>query len=390
MVNVYRDVDTEAHTHREACGLVDPKHKPVMEPIKSQGTFEVTRTNGTKSKCVAFNREFMHGFLLCLAVDEDGGHGRPITVWAGSELTECSKKDTDSIVGVEKRRRAHWTDDKMYRLDAEGYRKSIESDRTPSVGRPSDKVDVVDVVSATLPLVNVWRLSRDSRTLTNIYRRDDRQLHKDPATGIAKSKRLDVEKAYAFLTRVSTTSQPVHIANLHELDSIRHKKVNNTHENEWHMKEFLEKNAPEGRLVMPQFCVFYEHAFGRGSKNGRVVTIVNIKWYEGLANQVTLKGEWVNAGGVPMVRVFTTEVAFLDATIEEKNAQEKKIEHAKGDRELDERIRKRELQAEIEYLTQQKGPYMDGTTVTNSEILGILGKKKDKKDPSPRKKRGSY
>lgn len=101
---------------------------------------------------------------------------------------------------------------------------------------------------------------------------------------------------------------------------------------------------------------------------------------------MTLKGEWVNAGGVPMVRVFTTEAQFLDATIEEKNVQEKKINYAKDDRAFKERLRKRELAAEIEYLTQQKGPYMDGTTVTNSEILGILGTKKDKKDPSSRKK----
>ena len=77
-----------------------------------------------------------------------------------------------------------------------------------------------------------------------------------------------------------------------------------------------------------------------------------------------------------MVRVFTTEAQFLDATIEEKNVQEKKINYTKDDRAFKERIRKRELAAEIAYLTQQKGPYMDGTTVTNSEILGIKKHKK--------------
>lgn len=354
MVNVYRDVDTEAHTYLGACSLVDLNHKPVMETIKSQGTFEVRRTNGTTSNCVAFTREFMHGFLLCFAVDEDGGHGRPITVRTGHELAECPKDETDRVVRDEKRRRRDWTKNKMYRLDVEGYRKSLESDRTEEAEPDGRSVDVHRVA---VPLVNVWLLSDHSDTLTNIYRRDELQLYTDSATGEKKSKRIHVERVYAFLSRVDTTRQPVDIANLSELDALLHQKVHHTDSMVLSMQKSLEKYSKTGSLVMPPFCVFYEHEFGSGRNKGRLVTIVNINWYDGKADQVTLTGEWVNVHGVGKVRVFTTENEFIDAKLLEIYKRGHKEDDLNFEEKLQAKIRKKEREDDLADLKQQEDSY---------------------------------
>jgi hypothetical protein len=289
-VNVYADIDTEAHTYAGACDLVDAKHMPIMEKIEDHETFSVKRADGTYSTCVAFNREFMHGFYLCFVV---GGknHGDRITIEAKrsegpsterTELSECDWSATSMLVGVEKRRRKIWTRDKMYSLDVEEYRNSAG-------------------FNVPAPLVNVWRLSPDSRTLTNIYIRDERQRYINKKTKQKESKELDVDSAYPFLSRVDTTREQVAIANLVELDQLRRQKVDHNHTTVVYMKKFLNdpKHQHGTELVMPPFCVFYTHEFGRGRFGGRIVTLVNIEWCNGAPEQVTLLGERVrsNEGG---------------------------------------------------------------------------------------------
>jgi hypothetical protein len=186
-VNVYRDIDTEADTYLEACELVDAIHMPMMETIEARETFSVKRADGTYATCVAFTREFMHGFFLCFVVGGEN-HGDRITIetkrsdgpaTASTELSECDWSATSMLVGVEKRRRKIWTRDKMYALDVEEYRNSTG-------------------FNVPAPLVNVWRLSPDSRTLTNIYIRDERQREMNKKTKQKESKKLKVDSAYPY------------------------------------------------------------------------------------------------------------------------------------------------------------------------------------------------
>lgn len=365
-VNVYRDIDTEADTYLEACGRVDAKHRPIMEKIEDHETFSVKRADGTYQTCVAFTREFMHGFFLCFVV---GGknHGDRITVetkrsdgpaTARSERTECDWSATSMLVGMEKRRREIWTRDKMYSLDVEGYRNSG--------------------VNVHPPLVNVWRLSPDSRKLTNIYIRDEWQRRMNKKTNQKESMKLKVDSAYPFLSRVDTTREQVAIANLVELDALRRQKVDHNHTNVVYMKKFL--NDPENmhgtELVMPPFCVFYTHEFGRGRSGGRIVTLVNIEWCNGTRNQVTLLGERVRSTeGVRMVRVFTTEDEFLSAHIGEIHEQENSIKYAEQEREAEKRHRQKQEELDKkDYIG-----YLGGTLVPTSGILGENVKPKRKR-----------
>ena len=332
-VNVYRDIDTEADTYLEACELVDARHRPIMEKIEIQETFDVKRADGTYATCVAFNREFMHGFFLCFVVGGEN-HGDRITIetkrsdgpaTARTVRTECDWSATSMLVGVEKRRREIWTRDKMYSLDVEGYRNSTG-------------------FNVHAPLVNVWRLSHDSRTLTNIYIRDERQRDMNKKTNQKESIKLKVDSAYPFLSRVDTTREQVAIANLVELDELRRQEVDHNHTTVVYMKKFLNdpKHKHGTELVMPPFCVFYTHEFGRGRGGGRIVTLVNIEWCNGAPEQVTLLGERVRSNeGVRMVRVFTTEDEFLSAYIGEIDEQEKSINYAEQEREAEERYKKK-------------------------------------------------
>lgn len=357
-VNVYRDIDTEADTYSEACERVDAIHMPIMEKIEIPKTFSVKRADGTYQTCVAFTREFMHGFFLCFVV---GGknHGDRITAeakrsegpaTARTVRTECDWSATSMLVGMEKRRREIWTRDKMYSLDVEGYRNSTGFNVHP-------------------PLVNVWRLSHDSRTLTNIYIRDERQRDMNKKTNQRESIKLDVDSAYPFLSRVDTTREQVAIANLVELDELRRQKVDHNHTTVVYMKKFLNdpKNMHGTELVMPPFCVFYTHEFGRGRVGGRIVTLVNIEWCNGAAEQVTLLGERVRSNeGVRMVRVFTTEDEFLSAHLGEIKEQEKSINYAEQERDAAERYRQKQEELDKkDYIG-----YIGGTLVPPSEILG--------------------
>ena len=360
-VNVYADIDTEADTYSEACELVDARHMPIMETIEIPKTFSVKRADGTYATCVAFTREFMHGLYLCFVFGGEN-HGDRITIEAPStdrtELSECDWSATSMLVGVEKRRRKIWTRDKMYSLDFEGYRNSTGFNVHP-------------------PLVNVWRLSPDSRTLTNIYIRDERQRDMNKKTNQRESIKLEVDSAYPFLSRVDTTREQVAIANLVELDALRRQEVDHNHTTVLYMKKFL--NDPEHmngtELVMPPFCVFYTHEFGRGMWGGRIVTLVNIDWCNGAAEQVTLLGERVRSNGVRMVRVFTTEDEFLSAHLGEIHEQEKSIKYAKQEREAE----KRHRQQQEELDKKDYIGYIGDTLVPTSEILGKKAKTKRKR-----------
>jgi hypothetical protein len=363
-VNVYADIDTEADTYLEACERVDARHMPIMEKIEIPKTFSVKRADGTYATCVAFTREFMHGFYLCFVV---GGknHGDRITAETkrsdgpATELSECDWSATSMLVGMEKRRREIWTRDKMYSLDVEEYRNSTG-------------------FNVPAPLVNVWRLSPDSRTLTNIYIRDERQRDMNKKTNQRESIKLKVNSAYPFLSRVDTTREQVAIANLVELDALRRQKVDHNHTNVVYMKKFL--NDPENmhgtELVMPPFCVFYTHEFGRGRSGGRIVTLVNIEWCNGTRNQVTLLGERVRSTeGVRMVRVFTTEDEFLSAHIGEIHEQENSIKYAEQEREAEKRHRQKQEELDKkDYLG-----YLGGTLVPTRKILGENVKTKRKR-----------
>jgi hypothetical protein len=227
------------------------------------------------------------------------------------------------------------------------------------------------------PLVNVWRLSPDSRTLTNIYIRDERQRYINKKTKQKESKELDVDSAYPFLSRVDTTREQVPIANLVELDALRRQKVDHNHTTVVYMKKFL--NDPEHmngtELVMPPFCVFYTHEFGRGRSGGRIVTLVNIEWCNGAPEQVTLLGERVRSNGVRMVRVFTTEGEFSDAYLGEIYEQEESIKYAEQEREAEERYR----QTQEELDKKDYIGYIGGTLVSTSGILGKTVKTKRKR-----------
>ena len=229
------------------------------------------------------------------------------------------------------------------------------------------------------PLVNVWRLSPNSRKLTNIYIRDPFQRYTDTATNQKESKTVSVESAYSFLSRVDTTRKQVPIANVDELDALRRQKVDHNHATVVYMKAFLNDHVQTIRgkdtLVMPPFCVFYAHDFGRGRFGRRLVTIVNIAWYDGVATQVTLLGEQFNVKGVRMVRVFTTEGEFLDAYLGEIENQEKSIQYAEEEREAEERYQKKEKDLdENDYFG-----YIGDTLVPTSKILGeILGEQRKK------------
>jgi hypothetical protein len=363
-VNVYRDIDTEAHTYAGACDLVDATHMPIMEKIEDHETFSVKRADGAYSTCVAFTRDFMHGFYLCFVV---GGknHGDRITAETkrsdgpSTELSECDWSATSMLVGMEKRRRKIWTRDKMYSLDVEEYRNSTGVNVHP-------------------PLVNVWRLSPDSRTLTNIYIRDERQRDTNQKTKQRESRRLKVDSAYPFLSRVDTTREQVPIANLVELDALRRQKVDHNHTTVVYMKKFLTdpKNMHGTELVMPPFCVFYTHEFGSGRVGGRIVTLVNIEWCNGAPEQVTLLGERVRSNeGVRMVRVFTTEDEFLSAHIGEIKEQEESIKYAEQEREAEERHRQKQEELDKkDYIG-----YIGGTLVSTSGILGENVKTKRKR-----------
>ena len=366
-VNVYRDIDTEAHTYAGACELVDAIHMPIMETIEIPKTFGVKRADGTYQTCVAFTREFMHGFFLCFVV---GGknHGDRITAeakrsdaseTARPELSECDWSATSMLVEMEKRRREIWTRDKMYSLDFEGYRNSTG-------------------FNVPAPLVNVWRLSPDSMTLTNIYIRDERQRDMNKKTNQKESNKLKVDSAYPFLSRVDTTREQVPIANLVELDQLRRQKVDRNHTTVVYMKEFLNdpKHKHGTELVMPPFCVFYTHEFGRGRFGGRIVTLVNIEWCNGAPEQVTLLGERVRSDeGVRMVRVFTTEGEFLDAHLGEIYEQEESIKYAEQERAADKRYRQKQEELDKkDYIG-----YIGDTLVPTSEILGEKVKTKRKR-----------
>jgi hypothetical protein len=353
-VNVYRDIDTEAHSYAGACERVDAKHMPIMETIEIPKTFSVKRADGTYSTCVAFTREFMHGFYLGFVV---GGknHGDRITAEAkrsdgpATELSECDWSATSMLVGAEKRRREIWTREKMYSLDVEEYRNSTGVNVHP-------------------PLVNVWRLSPDSRTLTNIYIRDERQRDMNKKTNQKESKRLKVDSAYPFLSRVDTTLEQVPIANLVELDALRRQEVDYNHTTVVYMKKFLNdpKQQHGKELVMPPFCVFYTHEFGRGRYGGRIVTLVNIEWCNGAPEQVTLLGERVRSNGVRMVRVFTTEGEFSDAYLGEIYEQDNSIKYAEQEREAEKKYRQKQEELDKkDYIG-----YIDGTLVPTSKILG--------------------
>jgi hypothetical protein len=362
-VNVYRDIDTEAHTYSEACDLVDARHMPIMEKIEDHETFSVKRADGTYATCVAFNREFMHGFYLCFVFGGEN-HGDRITIETkrsdgpATELSECDWSATSMLVGMEKRRREIWTRDKMYSLDVERYRNSTGFNVHP-------------------PLVNVWRLSPDSRTLTNIYIRDERQRGMNKKTNQQESIKLDVNSAYSFLSRVDTTREQVAIANLVELDRLRRQEVDYNHTTVVYMKNFLNdpKHKHGTELVMPPFCVFYTHEFGRGRWGGRIVTLVNIEWCNGAPEQVTLLGERVRLNGVRMVRVFTTEDEFLSAHLGEIHEQEKSIKYAKQEREAE----KRHRQQQEELDKKDYIGYIGDTLIPTSEILGKKVKTKRKR-----------
>ena len=357
-VNVYRDIDTEADTYSEACELVDARHMPMMEKIEARETFSVKRADGTYATCVEFTRDFMHGFFLCFVVGGEN-HGDRITIetkrsdgpaTARTVRTECDWSATSMLVGMEKRRREIWTRDKMYSLAVEEYRNSTGFD-------------------VHAPLVNVWRLSPDSRTLTNIYIRDERQRDMNKKTNQRESKRLKVDSAYSFLSRVDTTREQVAIANLVELDELRRQKVDHNHTTVVYMKKFLNdpKHKHGTELVMPPFCVFYTHEFGRGMWGGRIVTLVNIEWCNGAPEQVTLLGERVRSNeGARMVRVFTTEDEFLSAYLGEIDEQEKSIKYAEQEREAEERYR----QTQEELDKKDYIGYIGGTLVPTSGILG--------------------
>jgi hypothetical protein len=365
-VNVYADIDTEADTYSEACERVDARHMPIMETIEIPKTFSVKRADGTYATCVAFTREFMHGFFLCFVVGGKNHGDRIIAEAKRSEAPatsrlegkECDWSATSMLVGMEKRRRKIWTRDKMYSLAVEEYRNSTGFNVHP-------------------PLVNVWRLSPDSRTLTNIYIRDERQRDMNKKTNQRESIKLKVNSAYPFLSRVDTTREQVPIANLVELDELRRQEVDHNHTTVVYMKKFLNdpKHMHGTELVMPPFCVFYTHEFGRGMWGGRIVTLVNIEWCNGAPEQVTLLGERVRLNGVRMVRVFTTEDEFLSAHIGEIKEQENSIKYAEQEREAE----KRHRQNQEELDKKDYIGYIGGTLVSTSGILGKTVKPKRKR-----------